>query len=238
MDRNVLKEILRNESGSSLKPLQYDFYEKVALYIKELEDEIKQINNPRSVEVRMLEDELQSAVTDIEVIFLRRIKKITTRATSTAFSKKSLSQDLDKLLPSEKKIYDVVLSAINDARLELLDPILNPKNGNVIDGGNIVCYTNDLIPLNKEEDKKGSIIEKNFEEKTEYQEEIIVENIAKSNINEEFVVVRILKDLPTFKALNNRNYTLRSEDVVVLPKLNAEGLIKRNVAITITNYDL
>ena len=53
---------------------------------------------------------------------------------------------------------------------------------------------------------------------------------GKSNINEEFVVVRILEDLPTFKAMDNRNYTLRAEDVVVLPALNAKGLIKRNAA--------
>jgi DNA replication factor GINS len=42
--------------------------------------------------------------------------------------------------------------------------------------------------------------------------------------------VRILKDLPTFKALDNRNYALSAEDVVVLPTLNAQGLVKRNVA--------
>ena len=56
------------------------------------------------------------------------------------------------------------------------------------------------------------------------------DEIGKSNINKEFVVVRILEDLPTFKAMDNRNYTLHAEDVVVLPALNVKGLIKRNVA--------
>ena len=59
--------------------------------------------------------------------------------------------------------------------------------------------------------------------------------VGKSNINEEFVVVRILEDLPTFKAMDNRSYTLRAEDVVVLPALNAKGLVKRNVAQIIPN---
>ncbi|MEZ5335967.1 MAG: hypothetical protein R2741_12405 [Methanolobus sp.] len=54
--------------------------------------------------------------------------------------------------------------------------------------------------------------------------------IGKSNINKEFVVVRILEDMATFKAMDNRNYTLHAEDVVVLPGLNAKGLVKRNVA--------
>jgi DNA replication factor GINS len=34
--------------------------------------------------------------------------------------------------------------------------------------------------------------------------------------------------------MDNRNYTLRAEDVVVLPALNAKGLVKRNVAQMIT----
>jgi DNA replication factor GINS len=242
MDRAELKDILRSESSSSLRSLSSDFYDSVAKYIRELEDEIRIINNPRSVESRMLEDELQSAITDIEVIFLRRIKKITTRATSNAFSKKSPSQDMEKLLPAERKIYDSVLSAINSARGELLDPILNP----------------DTIPLPQKSIHPEDISSKSFSLQEHYSREIpdpgnpekfektgpggtqeipsesSQDVIGKSNINEEFVVVRILKDLPTFKALDNRNYALSAEDVVVLPTLNAQGLMKRNVAHIIT----
>lgn len=242
MDRTELKEILRSESSSSLRSLGSDFYESVAKYIRELEDEIRLINNPRSVESRMLEDELQSAITDIEVIFLRRIKKITTRATSNAFSKKSPSQDLDKLLPAEKRIYDSVLSAINSARGELLDPILNPET--VTSTQKSVCFEEGTLK-NSGLQEPYRIESRNEADKMDTQEvservdsgrapEISRENIpdvrGKSNINEEFVVVRILKDLPTFKALDNRNYALSAEDVVVLPTLNAQGLVKRNVA--------
>lgn len=242
MDRTELKEILRSESSSSLRSLGSDFYESVAKYIRELEDEIRVINNPRSVESRMLEDELQSAITDIEVIFLRRIKKITTRATSNAFSKKSPSQDLDKLLPAEKRIYDSVLSAINSARGELLDPILNPET--VTSAQKSVCVEEGTLK-NSVLQEPYRIESRNEADKMDTQEvservdsgrvpEISRENIpdvrGKSNINEEFVVVRILKDLPTFKALDNRNYALSAEDVVVLPTLNAQGLVKRNVA--------
>jgi len=242
MDRTELKDILRSESSSSLRALGSDFYESVAKYIRELEDEIRLINNPRSVESRMLEDELQSAITDIEVIFLRRIKKITTRATSNAFSKKSPSQDLDKLLPAEKRIYDSVLSAINSARGELLDPILNPET--VTSALKSVCLEEGTLK-NSSLQEPYRIESRNEADKMDIQEvservdsgrvpEISRENIpdvrGKSNINEEFVVVRILKDLPTFKALDNRNYALSAEDVVVLPTLNAQGLVKRNVA--------
>ncbi len=242
MDRTELKDVMRSESSSSLKSLGSDFYANVAKYIRELEDEIRFINNPRSVESRMLEDELQSAITDVEVIFLRRIKKITTRATSNAFSKKSPSQDMDKLLPAERQIYDSVLSAINSARGELLEPILNPemitsaqKSVSSLESTSENAGLQEPDPIGIRGMDKPKVLERTVPGRTpEISKENIPDVIGKSNINEEFVVVRILKDLPTFKALDNRNYALSAEDVVVLPTLNAQGLVKRNVAHIIT----
>ncbi|MBP1909843.1 hypothetical protein [Methanolobus bombayensis] len=228
MDGNELKNVLRDEGSSTLKSLHPEFYKDVEKYLKELEEEIFKIDNPRSVESKMLDNELQSAITDIEVIFIRRIRKIISYATNNAFSSMPPSQDMSKLLPEEKKVYDAVLSAINSARSELLVPILDPQAAG-------------------SKDKKEASEEKKVEAKEEItgadhdespenmdtdmpSEDSSKDEIGKSNINKEFVVVRILEDLPTFKAMDNRNYTLHAEDVIVLPALNAKGLIKRNVA--------
>ncbi len=226
MDRTELKNVLREESSSTLRSLHPGFFRDVEEYIKELEEEIMSINNPRSVESKMLEDELQSAITDIEVIFIRRIRKIISYATSNAFSSMPPSQDMSKLLPEEKEVYDVVLSAINNARRELLVPILDPQ------------AVKEKVKSSKRNDKKDHSENMRTEPPNNRQEAEIKpeadsdkkDEIGKSNINKEFVVVRILEDLPTFKAMDNRNYTLHAEDVVILPALNANGLIKRNVA--------
>lgn len=47
---------------------------------------------------------------------------------------------------------------------------------------------------------------------------------------QECVLVRVLKDVPTFMGTDGRNYTIKAEDTLMLPLENAEGLIKRNVA--------
>ncbi|KKG70998.1 hypothetical protein [Methanosarcina mazei] len=47
---------------------------------------------------------------------------------------------------------------------------------------------------------------------------------------QECVLVRILKDIPTFAGADGRSYTVKAEDTVMLPVINAEGLIKRNIA--------
>jgi len=235
MDRNELKNILREEGSSSLKSLPGGFFDDVAIYVKELEEEIQKIGNHRSIESKMLEDELQNALTDIEVIFMRRFKKAIISATTTAFSSKSGIQDMSKLLPEEKNVYEAILSTIQLARQKLLEPIMDPKAarlakntgnspenmGNMKEGdaeSDTNAYTDGTIAMN------GSGLTSAGQRQ-----------IGKSNINEEFVVVRILGDLPTFKAMDNRSYTLCAEDVVVLPVPNAKGLVKRNVAQMIPN---
>ena len=266
MDRTELKSTLRDESSSSLKSLHSDFYNSVDEYIRELEGEIKKINNPRSPESKMLEDELQSAITDIEVIFIRRLRKITTRATSNAFSNRSAKSDMDKLLPDERKVYDAVLSAINVARNELIEPIMDPDSVRNI--ATAKKESDASIDLNKDKDKDRNVsisadldadvitdvkngaeseqhtvdVETNEQldtaspqGSTEITNDTGKSDIAKSNISEEYLVVRILKDLSTFQAVDNRKYTLREHDIVSLPAVNAKGLVKRKIAQLIQN---
>ncbi len=245
MDRTELKTVLRDESSSSLKSLHPDFYDAVDEYIRELEYEIKKINNPRSVESKMLEDELQSAITDIEVIFIRRLRKITTRATSNAFSNRSAKSDMDKLLTAERKVYDDVLSAINVARNELIEPIMDPdsirdKTAQKVPDTDVSTNVKDEntdVESGVESEQHGADVETHEQLNTALPQESLdlindtgKSDIAKSNISEEYLVVRILKDISTFQAVDGRNYTLQVHDIISLPAINAKGLIKRKIA--------
>lgn len=55
----------------------------------------------------------------------------------------------------------------------------------------------------------------------------------KNDLNKEYIVVRILKDIPTFIGADGRNYAPGAQDVAVLPKVNARALIKRKVAVQV-----
>ncbi len=59
------------------------------------------------------------------------------------------------------------------------------------------------------------------------------ENRDKKDISKEYIVVRLLKDIPTFVGADGRNYTLAKEDVAVLSAVNAKALINRKAAIQI-----
>ncbi len=56
---------------------------------------------------------------------------------------------------------------------------------------------------------------------------------GKKDLNKEYIVVRLLKDIPRFRGADGRNYRLSAQDVAVLPKVNANPLIKRKVAVQI-----
>ncbi|MHC1585352.1 MAG: DNA replication complex subunit Gins51 [Candidatus Syntropharchaeia archaeon] len=59
------------------------------------------------------------------------------------------------------------------------------------------------------------------------------ENIEQKKHMEGKTVVRVICDIPTFMGIDGRSYTLKKEDVVVLPDANAEVLCKRNAAIEV-----
>jgi|GEM_PF-3230650 len=59
------------------------------------------------------------------------------------------------------------------------------------------------------------------------------EETGKKDLNKEYIVVRLLKDIPKFRGADGHNYRLGAQDVAVLPKVNANPLIKRKVAVQI-----
>ncbi|WP_292391285.1 DNA replication complex GINS family protein [Methanosarcina sp. UBA5] len=222
MDTEEISQVLYKEKSQTLKTIPADFYLEAEKYVRKLEEEIGKIGNSRSPEFKMLHDEHERALSDLETIFMKRIGKVITRATIQSNANKPISKDIEKLLPVEKRLYDLVLQGIKAAKTELLGPILYPSSENTAVWPEIVerrvsaGFEGEMeakmgIPVIADRGETGAVPDKN-------------------NINEEYVVVRVLKDLPTFTGADGRNYTVSAEEVVVLPQLNATGLIKRNAA--------
>lgn len=223
MDIEKISQTLYKEKNQTLKTIQADFYQEAEKYIRELEKEIGKINNPRSPESKMLNDEHERALSDLETIFMKRIGKVITRATIQSHADKPISKDTEKLLPAEKMLYDLVLQGVEAAKVELLGPILYPDSGKTAVWP-CIWSTSQAPAAIRPEAQTGREITTAADGKETGTEP------GKNNINEKYVVVRILKALPTFTGADGRNYTVNAEDVVVLPQLNATGLIKRKAA--------
>ncbi|MDI9394219.1 MAG: DNA replication complex GINS family protein [Euryarchaeota archaeon] len=228
MDIEEISQTLYKEKSQTLRTIPADFYLEAEKYIRELEKEISKIDNPRSTESKMLYDEHERALSDLETIFMRRIGKVITRATNQSNADKPISKDIERLLPVEKMLYDLVLQGIKAAKIELLGPILDP------DSGKLAVWPG---MGGAKQESAAILVEAKAGREITVNAEGMGRESGKNNINEEYLVVRILKDLPTFTGTDGRNYTVSAEDVVVLPQLNATGLIKRNAAKLIAAGD-
>lgn len=210
-DSNInLKNILKVERNERKKivPLENDFYEKVARQIRELEDEKSKIRDLYSTKHDILEDELKTARKAIESIIYKRTTKIIKEARySVEISSLHSPQDkeeqyLDSMTPEERDFYKSLIDLMTEYRAGLLDSIFSRE-----------------VPEEIEED----LVQEEKIEKT-------IEPEDKKDISKEYIVVRLLKDVPTFVGIDGRNYTLSKEDVAVLSTVNAQALIKKNVA--------
>ena len=121
MDIEGISQTLYKEKNQTLKAIPADFYLEAEKYIRELETDIQKVTSSRSPESKILRDEHEQALSDLETIFMKRIGKVISRATiqSQSHADKPISKDIEKLLPVEKRLYDLVLQGIEAAKIEL-----------------------------------------------------------------------------------------------------------------------
>lgn len=199
------------------------------------------IGRPRSVEYKMLEDELSGLVTDVETVFMKRAGKVVERATSGAFTNSKnvlLKKDVDKLLTAEQELYGDVLQAILKARSKLIADLVDGESDDAGKAESKPEKKAGQMPI-QEPKKQPSAAPAS--ERSPAPSNVSAppgsgkdpsENAA-NIINENYVFVRILKDLPEFMGEDKRTYQLHAQDEVMLPAANANLLIKRGVALGI-----
>lgn len=214
-DRINLNDILRDErkTKSKLVPLDSSFYEKVACQIRDLEEEKRKNEDTYSTRYAILDDELRTSRRVIDNIIQRRTAKIINMASLSAPSKHKEKQGLDSMTQEEKEFHNKLLLLMTEYRSELLDKILIKKEKC---STHLPSTSEPSLPLTKQTMPEEPASE------------------GKKDISKEYIVVRLLKDVPTFVGVDGRNYTLAKEDVAVLSAVNAKALINRNAAIQIS----
>ncbi len=197
--------LFRRENGSSqLAKVDPALYDKIGAYIKALrkESERELAMNPMSQASMMLNDQLKKAIERSKRVYELRQRKIALMA-----HRKVAGDDPDtgNLTPDELVLFTnltSVLGAHKDAHADFDE--LGPR----------FTQPKDVVELPEVPPKKAC--EKTGEKTAEQS-------------GEELVMVRVLEDVPTFAGVD-RDYKLRKEDVVSLPKNIAQTLISHGKA--------
>ncbi|MCE8428578.1 MAG: hypothetical protein J5U19_09345 [Candidatus Methanoperedens sp.] len=204
-----LNDILREERKSKLIPLENDFYDRASKQIRELEDEKRKIEDNYGTKYAIIEADLKTSREALEGIIHRRTTKIIKEARYNA--------EISSLhSPSRSKEKQDIDSMTQEER-RLYERLL----------GLLTEYRTELLEkIFSKKEKKTASLPKDTEEE--------VFSDDKKDISKEYIVVRLLKDIPTFAGADGRNYTLAKEEVAVLSAINATALINRNAAIQIS----
>jgi DNA replication factor GINS len=219
------------DKKQTLSKIPPQFYNELNTYIKEMEEEESKIFSKYSEAAIQIQYELKNALSIIDKIFKKRTRKIIKMATGKGFSKDptNTAHDMENMTPQEIDIYTQVLQAILLGKKNTIESVLRMNTG----------VKPDSIPDNTQDHKS---VDENVKISTEVELEveqtiasiedkiIVHDEKGKKDINKEYIVVRMLKDIPTFIATDGRNYTLNAQELAVIPVVNARALIKRKVA--------
>ncbi|UCE81245.1 MAG: DNA replication complex GINS family protein [Methanobacteriota archaeon] len=193
--------LFRQEYGSpQLSKVGPDFYQKMASYVRSLrrENEKEIATNPGSQASMMLSDQLKKAGDKAKRIYELRQRKIALLALRKVAGD---SPETANLTPDELVLYSSLVSVLGAHR---------DSNADIDDSGPRFSNPKDVVQL-PEASQTDSVSGNGGASETDE---------GKST---PLVLVRVLEDIPTFAGVD-KDYTLRREDVITLPKEIAETL--------------
>ncbi|HYM39556.1 MAG TPA: hypothetical protein VEY12_05360 [Thermoplasmata archaeon] len=209
-------KVYREEGGKkTLVGLEQDFYDKLAAYVKRLEENANKeaLASPNSPKALMLQDELRKVHKRREQIFTYRERKLALLASS-----KASGAEIEVLtLPhQDRELFDAMVSLLVKTRADAFGGSpFGTEPGPVETEGDASAAASAAPPkkpagmkvLSSEETKKPKV----------------------APSLKDHVLVHVLEDLPPFAGLDT-TYSLKKEDVVTLPKTIAEILVNRGKA--------
>ncbi len=211
MDAEALRDLQRREKMSPyLQELDRDFYRELRSYLGRILREIKAERGDTSrLALRLAEYEnLKNIVNDL---YETRERKIVSSA--LYYVKSGDELDTKNLTREEEDVLRGIVALLREKRRKVLEKVLGDEEAGGEEGKPEEGYEEKEEALEKRETPEARREEEKEEEKGEY------------------VTVRILKDLPSIVGVDGRVYgAFKKEDVVTLPRANAETLVNRGAA--------
>lgn len=209
MNLDDLRLLQSNERSSpQLQEVEKDLYRKIAEYVRALDENLLSIGDPDDPKAQKIRDERESARRVVEGIFERRLGKIIRLASLKA---SGLGKSPKNLTPEEQEMFDQLAEALEKGRAAILGPIVTPPS------------------------RRFAVAEKKEAREKAKEKEITESHLSEEReTKEEFLTIRVLRDIPTFMGVDGRSYKLAEEDIVVLRATNARVLLERKVAIPVS----
>jgi DNA replication factor GINS len=202
---DLRKTLLSERETGRLTKIPQDLFERTHTAVLALLTRIYAIEDPLSDEARSLIEETMSIRETAHDIFIIRTKKILALAESQAQGYYIDREEMKKMIPPEREMFDRIADAIDTCK------------------GVLVHSVNQSLPLQHESPSTGS------------QDQPLPHETptasAPTPVSLQYSLVRVLTDMEAFMGVDGKIYTLAQGDIVTLPERNAEVLVGRNIAL-------
>jgi DNA replication factor GINS len=217
---NDIRLIVWNEKESGkLSEVPGDLFRNGKANLEEMQASIRGCANPLSEEAAELLDQYHSTSETLTTIIKLRLKKILKLAEAQIEERYYDKEEMKLMLPPERAMFDAVCREIGVCR----DTLMGER-----DAGTESVKTS--LPPAKDTPF-------GFEEEVFFEDEAVPPRTAVATEEKkpagENAVVLMNQQVPAFMGLDGRTYALDKEDIVTLPKGNADLLCERNIALNI-----
>ncbi len=222
MHLDELRTILLEERDTGeLTTISPDLFTKTTEYIRSLQQEVYDHEDPFSDEARLLIEKVSSVRTTIEEIFKIRTDKIVGLALSQAEGSYIEREELRALIPAELEMFNRIVEAIRQNKTQLIEWKAAPHKIRV---------------QHPEETISPPVSEPATLEDTDRAEESdSSEPVIKTPSDAPFAhdIVLALSSMEPFMGIDGRTYQMEAGDILTLPSRNAQVLVERDIVLNI-----
>lgn len=216
LNYEVLRKRQQLERGSPrLTRLEPDFYENLELYLKALHEDFQreQAANPGSPKATLLGDELTNTRRLAEDLYEHRERKVVTAALTAA---RGASPETANMLPDEQALYEGLVALLRDAKRRVLHGRQGPRPAPPphVPVIGILPSAPPAAPAPTPAAPGAAAA-------------------PEPRARDGRLLVRVLEDVGSFMASDQRAYYVRREEVVSLPADTARILILRGKAVEV-----
>jgi len=209
MHLDDLRTILLSERETGrLTIIPHDTYDAVREELDELTSEVYATEDPFSERTQVLIQRAASIRETLQDLFRIRAEKILSLAAGHIDSHPSEKEEIKKMLPAELGMFEKVTSAISAAREDL-----------------VTRSSSGTPPSGHTEEEAWEVAEAGAT--------AAGDEYAPAIPSQGYVVARVLETMEPFMGVDGRIYHLEKEDIVTLPRRNAEVLKERSIVSVI-----
>lgn len=218
MDLDYLRLIVLEERDSGrLAEISHETFRDSEEYLRELYSEAKSIDHFMTRRGSELIEEIESVTSTLQDISSIRLNKIIKLALVTVQGGKTDKEELKRMLPPEREMYEEILTSVRTCRSRTIEPEME---GISVPAAVVETPASSEYPVQEGSSDANPVAES-------------APAPASTDEPDGYEPVYISGDIDSFMGLDGRIYTLSKEDIVMLPEKNASVLYGRNIALNI-----